>query len=243
MPAPLKTTYGTAPSSFVVAPGPPRRGFFARTYSILALLALLNMSGLVALGVYLCASGRLDRGRVQRLLTALRDSRTGALRAESPSGETADSPAGISSQAAIQTVLQDREVERLRTDRLLVDLQHERALLDRRMLQLQEDTAEFERRSASHESRLAAERAQELSESFQQVVQTIAGLKPRSAVQALMARPQAEAVQILADMPARKRAQIADACRSAEQVRWRDAMFEAMVQTSAQPGPETGDQR
>ena len=243
MPAPLKPTYATAQSSFVVAPRRPRRGFIARAYSALALMALLNMAALLGLGIYSYASGRLDGPRVQRLLAALRDSGSAAVRSVPPSGAEDEPQSGLSSEAAIQTVLAEREVERLKADRLLVDLHHERALLDRRMLQLQQDAAEFERRSASHESRLAAEREQQLSESFQQIVQTVAGLRPRSAVQALMARPQAEAVQILMDMPARKRTQIAEACRSADQIRWRDAMFEAMVQGSAQPEPDGGDTR
>ncbi len=200
-----------------------------RLYSIVALLCVIHVLGGVGLLGTAFGTGRLDLETIRDVVEVLRGTQLPAEVPVATEDALVDTPRALaSSESRIKELMERQEVDRLKNDKARVDLEQQRILLDRAMMRLERERQDHQNLVAGYESKLAAARAQELSQSFTVMVRTIGGMKPKNALQSLMNRSDGEAVRILHELPQRNRNIIMDSCKDIDQRQWRDRIFDKL---------------
>ena len=212
-----------------------------RLYSIIALLCVIHVVGGVGLLGTAVGTGRLDLETVRAVVKVVRGDEQPVETETVVPDPAAPAPVALaSSESRIKELMAQQEIDRLKNDKARVDLDQQRILLDRAMMRLERERQDHVKRVAGYDKKIAAEREQQLSESFNVLVRTIGSMKPKNALQALMQRSDGEAVRILHELPQRSRTTIMDACKEPDQRTWRDRMFDKLSRHYASAGEITG---
>lgn len=194
---------------------------FRRAYDLAALLALLHMLALVAVGAYLVGSGTMSLERLRGVVAVLRGE--GPSDAGSAQEMPADTVEPDSSDAAGAEGIDSRdqlEILRLEAERIKAVLDQRLALNNSIMLRVTTERQAFQQERAEAAKREQAAQAQRNEEGYRKQIAIYEGLAPKIAVQHLLALNDPDkAARILLEMEARKAKKIVEVAKRGDQLR------------------------
>ncbi len=185
-----------------------------KTYHVLAAFALLNLLGLGVGIAYLIATGRLDIERARDIAKVVRG--------EDEPAPT-DSPDSQNEDDATQEIPPDHvrkdhhvqdEIRWRNTDRYRAQLEQRLKFINAARLDVERKREELERlseRQRDEKARLAQSAA---SPGRKKEIEIIAALRPKAALEQVMAMPEADAARILFELDNRKVKKIFEAAKT-----------------------------
>ncbi len=212
-----------------------------RTYDGIVLFALLNMLGLGALVAVLVSSGAVDAEKVRTIVSILRGEDTAAA-LEQPDDSTvvAEEPAEPAVGAdAIAEAQRSAQIARLESDRIKAELDQRLALNNSILLRVTTERERFwkEREAAQKKEALSKKRRRDTG--FRKQLDIIEALKPKVAVEHLLALPDAdEASRILLQMDTRKAKKIVEAAKTPGQL----SRMKVILQRVREVAPDRSDE-
>lgn len=209
-------------------------------YSMLSLFALIHLVILLGMAGYAYLTGGIDRAKIEKIAAVIRGDET----QEPERAQTEEVIAGSQGSAETSTqmiteAVEKEEMEQLRAGRGRADIRNFDIMVDRRALQLQKDQEAHQRRVALYEAQLRKRRERELSDAHKKTIDTIGSMDAKKARDFLMNTSQADVIKILLALPDRTRKGILEACKTQEQITWRDRTLNAMLRQPALAGGGT----
>ncbi len=179
-----------------------------KLYHIVALLAILHAVLLIGTVAYLAVSGRLTVDSAKAMATILEPPKPQAepqekskLKAETDVGPAAEAPARD---------LLDEEMHRRNLERITMQAEDRLTLANRQMLEVKRRREELEQEQARLKS-AEQQRVEESAEAgFQKELELLSSLKPKIALDNLLARPTDDAAQLLMRIDTRKATKIVE---------------------------------
>lgn len=201
---------------------------FRRAYDLAALLALLHMFALVAVGAYMVGTGAMNLESLRGVVAVLRGE--GPSDAESAQQMPADTVEQESSDAEGAEGIDSRdqlEILRLEAERIKAVLDQRLALNNSIMLRVTTERQAFQQERTEAAKREQAAQAQRNGEGYRKQIEIYEGLAPKIAVQHLLAlKDPDEAARILVEMNARKAKKIVEVAKRGNQLKQMQRILE-----------------
>lgn len=191
-------------------------------FNIVALLAILNLLGLIGLGVYVVASGRLDSEKVEKIAAVMRgEELVPAEEKRPPTTQPVVTPVlARGSGEKIANARMREEAQRLKGERLLRETADRKALVDAAMLKVTQQLETLEKKESEfREARRLASQADRQSGTQAELV-IISGLSEKRARDLLMKKEMPDAVNLLLKMKPRTATGIIEACKTETEKAW-----------------------
>lgn len=195
----------------------PARTILRRAYDAAALVALLNMLGLIGLGVVLWRRGALDREKIQRLAGVFRDEETESDdvvdggRTQLPDGRAKPPPVGGD---ALEEAQIDAEMLRLEGQRIAAELDQRLALNNAILLRVMTERERFREEQAQIEEERKQAQARRNAPGFRKQIAIFEALSPKVALEHLLAMPDSdEAARLLVAISTRKAKKIVETAK------------------------------
>lgn len=212
-----------------------------RTYDGIVLFALLNMLGLGALVAVLVSSGAVDAEKVRTIVSILRgEDAAAALEQPDDAAVEEDEPAEPAVGAdAMAEAQRSAEIARLEGDRIKAELDQRLALNNSIMLRVTTEQERFRKEREEAQQRKALSRERRRDTGFQKQLDIIEALKPKVAVEHLLALPEPdEASRILLQMETRKAKKIVEAAKTPAQM----LRMKVILQRVREVAPDLSDE-
>jgi len=164
-----------------------------KCYHLFAGLALVNAMVLLGGLSYLVADGRLDAARVRAIVAMFKPVEEAAVEA---AAEIASEQVGVGEAAPVASQV-EREMARLNLERITRTAEDRLRYVSRLILDTERRREALEKEKAEAEQELAAEARREADEAFRKDLEVLSMLKPKVALDALLARPIDEAARSL----------------------------------------------
>jgi hypothetical protein len=187
-----------------------------KLYHLIAGLALLNLLAVGALGGYLAGSGKLNLERLHAVVETLRAPAPDP-HAEAPA-DAADPPADAVAPEG-QPTPAEREIARLNLERVTRAAQDQLNYASTIMVDIERRREDLEREKQALADARAAEEVASADENLQKELEVIGLLKPKVALDNLLARDPAAAARILLALDGRTAKKIVEAA-SKDPVKW-----------------------
>lgn len=191
-----------------------------RVYTILALLAMINLFALAGLVGFLFATGRLDEERVGQMAQVLR----GEYPASQPIAASQPTTQVASPQRAGQEIAAGqarREALQLQSERLEQESAQRKSLGESLEVRVLRRLEEIQKRNETFEKQKKALQQQTEQEGFTQALEVYSGMEPKLAKDLLRSKEKdADVVHLLTNMDSNRRNKIANACKTAEEKLW-----------------------
>lgn len=212
-----------------------------RTYDGIVLFALLNMLGLGALVAVLVSSGAVDAEKVRTIVSILRGEDT-ATALEQPDDSTvvAEEPAEPAVGAdAIAEAQRSAQIARLESDRIKAELDQRLALNNSILLRVTTERERFWKEREAVQKKEALSKKRRRDTGFRKQLDIIEALKPKVAVEHLLALQGAdEASRILLQMDTRKAKKIVEAAKTPGQL----SRMKVILQRVRDVAPDRSDE-
>ena len=195
-----------------------RPSILRQVYDAAALVAVLNLFGLVALGGLLVWSGAINGEKLRRIV--------GVLRGEEPPPVDALAVEAIEEEASDQTPLEavaqsqmDLGIMRLEGERIKQELDQRLALNNSILLRVMTEREKFEQQRKENEAKQERASTQRQAEGFRKQISIYEALSPKVALKHLldMSDPD-EAARLLLEMTTRKAKKIVETAKSGDQL-------------------------
>lgn len=164
-----------------------------KCYHLVAGLALVNALALVGGLCYLIADGRLDATKIRAIVAMFKPVEEGA--GEAAAEKTPEQVAA--GETAPQASQVEREMARLNLERITRTAEDRLRYVSRLILDTERRREALEKEKTEAEQELAAEARREADEAFRKDLEVLSVLKPKVALDALLARPVDEAARSL----------------------------------------------
>jgi len=194
-----------------------------RAYEAMALFAMLNLVGTIALVGLLLAGGALDGEKLRQIVAVLRGGQPSPTALAPVAGQAVaaspDVPARSVGAGAAAESQMDLEIVRRESERIKTELEQRLALNNSILLRVTTERENFqkEREQAAHteESTLRERR----KEGFKKQIDIYESLAPKVAVEHLLAMPEPDdAAKVLLEMNTRKAKAIVEAAKRGDQI-------------------------
>ncbi|HOW73134.1 MAG TPA: hypothetical protein PKY77_21260 [Phycisphaerae bacterium] len=191
-----------------------------RLYTILALLAMVNLFALVGLVGFLFATGRLNKERVGQVAEVLRGEypTSQPVAASQPTTQEAPPQRSREEIAAGQA---RREALQLQAERLEQESTQRKSLGESLEVRVLRRLEEIQKQNESFEKQKKALQEQVEQEGFTQAMEMYSGMEPKLAKDLLKSKEKdADVVHLLIKMDPNRRKKIVNACKTAEEKLW-----------------------
>ena len=187
-------------------------GGLKKIYNLVALFALLNVMAIGGLLAYLAGTGKLTAERVEHVAAVLRGELPTPQTAEAQ--EVGDAPPPTKSSDAIEREQLAEETNRIQADRRRAVLDQQAATARAALLQVTRAREALERERAEFDAQQRNRQNQEKSAGFQKELALLSNMKPKTALEYLLRKPNEEAANILLLMDTRKAKRIIEGARA-----------------------------
>ncbi len=184
-------------------------GQLKKSYQIIAFISLLHIVAAVGAGLYLAASGRVTLDDVKVAVDYLRRSESTEASAADEKGETA--LASEESTGVPRPGSHGEDVARRNLERLSLVADHRLKLANRQMVEVNRRSEEVEQRWAEQEEQQQAKAREAADKAFKKDLELLSLLKPKVAVENLLARTVEDAARMLMAMDSRQGKKIIEA--------------------------------
>jgi flagellar motility protein MotE (MotC chaperone) len=189
-----------------------------RLLTVLGLVAVVNLAGLIGLGVYAHGQGWTERERVLRALAALK----GEEEAESAATQPETREHQLAQPSAERIRLKEETEERylIELSRREREVQDAWKLLETQQLALVREKEGLEEAKKRFVAEMQAKAKETDDSGLQKELDIIAGVKAKEAKELLRQKNDADVVRILMAMESRKARQIVASCKGSEERLW-----------------------
>lgn len=200
-----------------------------RLFSVVSMVALLNLTALAGLGVFAWQKGWLEPERVQGAVSLLREG--------IPDEDTTTGEPGVAVvSTANERIAISNEVTQIRD----AELNRREREIETAWQQLETQQLAFLKEKEALEA-LRKRNAKEVESRMQQVGQSgwkrefelLGGIKPKLAKDLLRDKDDAEVVKILSELETRKAKKIVEQCKTSEERRWIGRILDQMQERDA----------
>jgi len=189
-----------------------------RLLTILGLVAVINMAGLIGLGVYAHGHGWTTPERVRRALAVLKGEEEGASSSTQPAAEEHETAQRSAERIRLKQETEERyQIELSRRER---EVQDAWKLLETQQLALVREKESLEEAKRRFVAEAEAKAKETDNSGLQKELEIIAGVKAKDAKELLRQKNDADVVRILMAMEARKARQIVASCKGSEERLW-----------------------
>lgn len=195
---------------------------FKRAYDAVTLFALLNLLTIGGLCALLAANGAIDAEKVRRIVAVMRGDEPGQEAA--PAAERPEEPAVGGEQETMDKDLATEsevgiEIMRREAERVKAELDQRLALNNNILLRVMTERERFRREVDEAAKREEASLEQRRAEGFRKQIAIYESLRPKVAVQHLLAMPEADdAAKILLEMDTRKAKKVVEMAKRGDQM-------------------------
>ncbi|HNO77917.1 MAG TPA: hypothetical protein PKN33_07630 [Phycisphaerae bacterium] len=189
---------------------------FGKFYQFIALVALIHFAAILVGVGWLIQSGKLNKENVLAIAGVLGfgdDAGTddGADTDESTATEAASPQKGKSSAPVTNSV--QEELARRSLQRAVTQAEHRRELAQRAMLDVRRRREELERLAEQQTTKVEKQTKEKAKEGFKKDLEILSSLKPKIALDSLLARSVDDAAQMMLLMETRQAKKIMEAAR------------------------------
>lgn len=193
---------------------------FRRAYDTVTLFALLNLLTIGGLCAFLAANGAIDAEKVRRIVAVMRGEEPA--QEVAPTTEEPEEPAAGGEQEMTGKDLAAEsevgiEIMRREAERVKAELDQRLALNNNILLRVMTERERFRREVDEAAKRDEASLKQRREEGFQKQIAIYESLRPKVAVQHLLAMPEADdAAKLLLEMDTRKAKKIVETAKQGD---------------------------
>lgn len=191
-----------------------------KAYDAVALFALLNMAALTGLIVFLAMGGGLDGEKIQKMADVLRGQEAPDPGAVDATDERTVEPKPAPDQRKTDAVLSpmDLEIMRREADRIKEELRQRLALNNSIMLRVTSEREAFQQEREAELRRSQAMEQARKAEGFEKQVAILQAMKPKVAMQHLLASNDLDdAARLLLEMSTRQAKKIVESAKTERQ--------------------------
>ncbi len=198
-----------------------RPSIVKRLYDGVALFALLNLLGLAGLTAFLVSRGGITGEKLRGVAAVLRGDESSPA---TPDGfeelvETAADSAGGGTAGAIPNTDRDVQIMRLEGERIKAELDQRLALNNSILLRVLAERERFQREKELANRQQQQQLVERQSEGFTRQIEIYNALKPKIALEHLLAMPDPnESARILLEMDTRKAKKIVETAKGGDQM-------------------------
>jgi len=191
-----------------------------RVYTILALLAMVNLFAIAGFVGFLFATGRLNKDRVGQVAQVLRGEYPASQPVAASQPTTQEAPPQRSGQE-IAAGQARRETLQLQNERLEQESAQRKSLGESLEVRVLRRLEEIQKRNETFEKQKKALQQQSEQEGFTQALELYSGMDPKLAKDLLKSKEKdADVVHLLTKMDSNRRTKIVNACKTAEEKLW-----------------------
>lgn len=196
----------------------PRPSILRQVYDAAALVAVLNVLGLFALGGLLMWSGAINGEKLRRIVGVLRGEEPPPVEEQVVEAQEEEA----SDQTPVEAVAQsqmDLDIMRLEGERIKQELDQRLALNSSILLRVMTEREKFEQQRKENEAKQQDALARRRAEGFRKQIGIYEALSPKVALKHLldMSDPD-EAARVLLEMTTRKAKKIVETAKSGDQL-------------------------
>jgi len=181
-----------------------------RIYNSVAVLALIHMFGLAGGLAFLASTGRLTPENARAVVEVFRSEAADSEEGESASGREAPVAQAPAPPPAGSV---EEEVARRNLERVIMEANQRLILANRQMVEVKRRREELADREAERAKARVEQAGQSAREGFKKDLEILSVLKPKVALDSLLARPPEDAALILMAMDARRGKRIIEAAQ------------------------------